>query len=78
MAADLLIAGDTTGSLEDARELVTASQEWISARYTEDGTAWGRFDPERWNGFYGWLFANGLTAHDLTGTGFSNDYLPAE
>ena len=78
VAADLLIAGDTTGSLEDARELVTASQEWISARYTEDGTAWGRFDPERWNGFYGWLFANGLTAHDLTGTGFSNDYLPAE
>ena len=78
VAADLLIAGDTTGSLEDARELVAASQEWISARYRDGDAPWGRFDPERWNGFYGWLFANGLTAHDLTGTGFSNDYLPAE
>ena len=77
-AAELLIAGDNTGSLADARELVMASQEWISARYADEGSAWGRFDPERWNGFYAWLFANGLTAHDLTGTGFTNDYLPAE
>ena len=77
-AAELLIAGDSTGSLADARELVMASQEWISARYADEDSAWGRFDPERWNGFYGWLYSNGLTAHDLTGTGFSNDYLPAE
>ena len=55
-----------------------ASQEWISARYADEDSAWGRFDPERWNGFYGWLYSNGLTAHDLTGTGFSNDYLPEE
>ena len=65
-------------SLADARELVTASQEWISARYKADAEAWGRFDPERWNGFYAWLYNNGLTAHDLSGTGFTNDYLPAE
>ena len=77
-AAELLIAGDSTGSLADARELVMASQEWISARYADEDSAWGRFDPERWNGFYGWLYSNGLTAHDLTGTGFSNDYLPEE
>ena len=77
-AAELLIAGDNTGSLADARELVLASQEWISARYQADAEAWGRFDPERWNGFYAWLYNNGLTAHDLSGTGFTNDYLPAE
>ena len=77
-AAELLIAGDSTGSLADARELVLASQEWISARYKADAEAWGRFDPERWNGFYAWLYNNGLTAHDLSGTGFTNDYLPAE
>lgn len=77
-AAEMLIAGDTTGSLEDARELVMASQEWISARYRAAEPAWGRFDPERWNGFYSWLYKNGLTARDLTGTGFSNDYLPEE
>ena len=77
-AADLLIAGDTTGSLADAKELVYASQEWISGRYIADAPAWGVMDPERWNGFYGWLHENGLSAHDLTGIGFSNDYLPAE
>ena len=77
-AADMLIAGDTTGSLNDARELVYASQEWISARYQADAAAWGGFDPERWNAFYGWLYVNGLTAHDLTGIGFSNDYLPED
>ena len=77
-AADLLIAGDTTGSLTDAKELVYASQEWISGRYIADAPAWGVMDPERWNGFYGWLHQNGLSAHDLTGVGFSNDYLPAE
>ena len=77
-AADLLIAGDTTGSLADAKELVYASQDWISGQYIADAAAWGVMDPERWNGFYAWLYGNGLSAHDLTGTGFSNDYLPAE
>ncbi|MBQ6399320.1 MAG: ABC transporter substrate-binding protein [Clostridia bacterium] len=77
-AADLLIAGDTTGSLSDARELVYASQDWLSARYQADAPVWGRFDPERWNGFYAWLYQNGLMSHDLTGLGFTNDYLPEE
>ena len=75
-AAEMLIAGDTTGSLNDARELVAASQEWISARYMAGEASWGRFDPARWNGFYAWLYANGLSSHDLTGIGFTNDYLP--
>ena len=77
-AADMLIAGDTTGSLKDARELVVASQEWISTQYLADAATWGRFDVDRWNGFYNWLFSNGLTTKDLTGSGFSNDYLPEE
>lgn len=77
-AADMLIAGDTTGSLKDARELVVASQEWISTQYLADAAAWGRFDADRWNGFYNWLFSNGLTTKNLTGSGFSNDYLPEE
>ena len=77
-AAELLISGDTTGSLTDARELVYASQKWLSERYIADAPAWGYIAPERWNGFYTWLYANGLTNHDLSGTGFSNDYLPEE
>ena len=77
-AAEMLIAGDTTGALEDSRELVYASQKWLSERYIADAPAWGIIAPERWNGFYGWLYDNGLTVHDLRGKGFSNDYLPGE
>ena len=77
-AAEFLIKGDTTGSLEDARELVYASQKWLADQYIADAPAWGVFDENRWNGFYQWLFNNGLSVHDLTGKGFSNDYLPQE
>ena len=77
-AADLLIAGDTTGSLESAKELVYASQEWLAGQYIADAPAWGRMDADRWNGLYHWLYENGLSTHDLTGIGFSNDYLPGE
>ena len=77
-AADLLIAGDTTGSLSGAEELVYASQEWLSKQYIADADRWGVFDEKRWNDFYGWLSGNELTKHDLTGTGFTNDYLPQD
>ena len=77
-AAEMLIAADTTHSLDDARDLVYASQKWLSDQYTADAKQWGVFDPARWDGFYSWLFQNGLTSHDLTGTGFTNDYLPQE
>lgn len=75
-AAEMLIAGDNTGSLRGAEELVKKSQEFLSANYTADAEAWGYIDPERWNGFYGWLYENGLCEKDLTGIGFSNEYLP--
>ena len=77
-AADMLIAGDSTGSLNGAEDLVYASQEWLSTRYIDDAAAWGVIDPDRWNAFYKWLYDNGLTSHDLSGKGFSNDYLPQE
>ena len=74
-AAELLIAGDSTGSLEGAKELVCASQEWLSGQYVADAESWGVFDEDRWNLFYKWLYENELTAHDLTGRGFTNEYL---
>ena len=77
-AAEMLISGDTTGSLEDSRDLVYASQKWLSEQYFAEVPVWGYISPERWNGFYSWLYRNGLSAHDLTDTGFSNDYLPGE
>ena len=77
-AADMLIAGDSTGSLSGSEELVYASQEWLSTQYVDDAAAWGVIDPERWDGFYKWLYDNSLTAHDLSGIGYTNEYLPAE
>ena len=77
-AAEFLISGDTTGSLEDARDLVYASQEWLAGQYIADASVWGMIDPARWDGFYSWLYTNSLSAHDLSGKGFSNDYLPQE
>ncbi len=77
-AADLLVEGDTTHSLTDSMDLVYASQEYLAGEYTADAAAWGIFDAERWDAFYGWLYENGLTTHDLRGKGFTNDYLPQE
>ena len=74
-AADLLIEGDETGSLTGSQDLVYASQEWLSGQYIADASSWGVFDPARWDGFYGWIYKNGLTEHDLSGIGYSNDYL---
>ncbi len=75
-AADILIAGDNTGSLAGSEELVKKSQEWLADQYAADADSWGKIDETKWNGFYTWLYKNGLTTNDLTGTGFSNDYLP--
>lgn len=75
-AADMLIAGDNTGSLQGSEELVYASQKYLSTQYKADVDRWGYIDPARWNAFYKWLADNKLTNTDLTGKGFTNDYLP--
>lgn len=74
-AADLLIEGDNTKSLEGSRDLVVKSQEFLSKEYVSDATSWGVIDQERWDAFYGWLYEAGLCEKDLRGTGFTNDYL---
>ena len=75
-AADMLISGDTTGSLKDSRDLVVKSQEYLAKEYVSDAAKWGYIDADRWNAFYGWLYEKGLIDKDLTGIGFCNDYLP--
>ena len=71
----MLIEGDSTGSLKGSEDLVYASQEWLSSKYIDDAEKWGVIDPERWDAFYGWLYENELTSHDLRTTGYTNDYL---
>jgi ABC-type nitrate/sulfonate/bicarbonate transport system substrate-binding protein len=60
------------------RDLVLASQKYLAARYRDENLPWGRFDGERWNSFYGWMFEQGLLERDIRGKGFTNDYLPQE
>ncbi len=74
-AADILINSDETGSLRSSKELVYQSQEWVSKQYIADEKEWGVIDEERWNKFYKWLYDNQLTGKNLSGKGFSNDYI---
>ena len=75
-AAEILINGDTTGSLKGSEDLVIASQKWLADKYVADAPTWGYIDPERWDPFYAWLYDEGLIEKELpAGTGFSNDYL---
>lgn len=75
-AAQILIDGDTTGSLKNSQELVVASQKWMCDQYKAEAEQWGYIDPARWDGFYQWLSDNGLCESPIApGTGFSNEYL---
>ena len=75
-AAAILIKADETGSLLGSEELVLESQKWINGQYIADAEKWGVIDPERWNAFYSWLGAEGLTESIIPeNTGFTNDYL---
>lgn len=75
-AAEILIAGDTTGALNGSEELVLESQKWINGQYIADAEKWGIIDPARWNAFYSWLGSEGLTESVIPeNTGFTNDYL---
>ena len=59
------------------RELVLASQAYLSKEYLSDAERWGYMDPERWNKFYNWINENGLFEVTIPeNTGFTNEYLP--
>ena len=75
-AAQILIDSDNTGSLKGSEELVKKSQAYMADQYIADAASWGVIDADRWNAFYKWLYDNKLIEKDLTGTGFTNDYLP--
>ncbi len=58
-------------------ELVKESQKWLADQYIADATKWGYMDPNRWDGFYGWLFENKLIENEIPKeTGFTNEFLP--
>lgn len=59
------------------KELVLASQKYMSGQYKAEVARWGYIDPARWNAFYGWVNEKGLSDPKLPeNIGFTNDYLP--
>lgn len=72
-AADILCGA----APELDKELVLASQQYLSDQYQADAPYWGYIDAERWNNFYSWVNENHLTESEVPlDTGFTNDYLP--
>ena len=71
-AADMLLKN----APELDKDLVYASQQWISGQYIADADGFGIIDADRWNGFYKWLFDNRLIEKAIPENyGFSNEYL---
>jgi ABC-type nitrate/sulfonate/bicarbonate transport system substrate-binding protein len=57
------------------RVLVLESQEYLATRYQDDAPRWGEIDPERWGGFYRWMYERGLLEKNIGAGGFTNEYL---
>lgn len=57
-------------------QIVKESQNWLADKYQADAPYWGYIEPERWDGFYKWLYDNKAIDYKISaGTGFSNDYI---
>lgn len=73
-AAEILC--EEVPELESNKELVTASQHYLTDQYQAEADSWGVFDAERWNAFYRWLNENELMEGPLPeNVGFTNEYL---
>ena len=58
------------------RELVLASQKWITPYYKAEAEKWGYIEAERWNRFFRWLNDTELLEGKLPENfGFTNEYL---
>ncbi|MEE3333653.1 MAG: ABC transporter substrate-binding protein [Ruminococcus sp.] len=58
------------------KNLVKASQKFMSKEYKAEVEQWGYIDPTRWNAFYNWINENKLCEDKLSeNLGFTNDYL---
>lgn len=71
-AADILLANDD--SLD--KDMIYASQEFLSKEYKKDADKWGIFDKDRWAKYYTWLNDNDLVEEKLdVNSGFTNEFV---
>lgn len=71
-AADILIKNVP----ETNKDLIKASQRWISKQYIADAKSWGVFDIKRWDLFNDWVYKQKLIDKKLSSSaGVTNDYL---
>lgn len=62
---------------ETNKALAIASQKYLSAHYLDKNGEWGKFDYDRWDGFFKWVYDNQLIDEPFAPqAGVSNDYLP--
>jgi ABC-type nitrate/sulfonate/bicarbonate transport system substrate-binding protein len=59
------------------RNLIVASQEYLSGQYLSDSARWGYMKTEIWDTFSGWMFENNLITKKLDiQKAFTNEFLP--
>lgn len=59
------------------KELVLASQKWLSPKYQDDAARWGEQKREVWQNYSDWMHERGLIEEELdTDKAFTNEFLP--
>jgi ABC-type nitrate/sulfonate/bicarbonate transport system substrate-binding protein len=72
-AAEILL--DAVPELD--RDLVVASQQWLSPRYQDDAPRWGEQKESVWRNYADWLLEHGLLEKELDAAkAFTNEFLP--
>lgn len=61
------------------RELIIASQKYLSGEYKADAEVWGIMESERWENYTDWMYENNLIPKKIdSGKAFTNEFLPKE
>lgn len=61
------------------RDLVVASQKWLSSKYQDDAPRWGEQKQSVWKNYAQWLHRQGLLPQTIDETkAFTNEFLPQQ
>ena len=59
------------------KDLVLASQKWLSPRYTDDAPRWGEQKVEVWQGYTDWMLSHNLLDKQIEiEKAYTNEFLP--